>query len=319
MGFWYETCFASHLAIPGDTRVVAIPVIQVEGVLIQRITPSIWRPVGLPVRGSYDDYGGIILDDGERENLEPLVWRIEHEIQEVDKETRNRYRRGLSGLGLEHLAPKEQQSMWGSQGFLRIVMGSRFKEIEFGMRSCPVYWAFLREEVYDFMVNEFRQAVPWGSNEPHYLALLKDLEEMLEHQHQKDLLVNKLDAFAEKRSVSGSTPEEDETHRATLRELMELRSGEYGSYTMDMRVRDLFQPSDVYNSHLMEHYIPHLRGNTKLSNLFVDLIGLDDMLDTLRLKWGRIHGPQMAEQDLTERFFEVKHDLLKKDARRWDD
>lgn len=69
MGSWYGTCGVTQLPLVGE-EIVCLPIVQ------RKTTYSgsdfcygneIWEPCGIPMFGTYDDYGRIALDDGQEQ------------------------------------------------------------------------------------------------------------------------------------------------------------------------------------------------------------------------------------------------------------
>ena len=71
MGSWNETCAVSRLPILSGDKVVGVLLANMNKA--PRFNPaSSWAPVGLPVYGAYDDYGGI--EDVVWGNLDKGFW-----------------------------------------------------------------------------------------------------------------------------------------------------------------------------------------------------------------------------------------------------
>lgn len=153
MGSWSVTCCYSHLPIPTDSdkRIVGIPVYQTHQPLGLIASPcSHWRPVGPPVRGVYDNYGGIIIDDEDKPLLQPLIdMHLNLSASGVfTDEERKSFRRGLRGLEIED----PHKNMYEGETCFFHVKGSDMLPDKVEDRVTRLYWCFIREDVYDALI-----------------------------------------------------------------------------------------------------------------------------------------------------------------------
>lgn len=152
MGSWSETCFASNLPIhENGCHIVALPVIQVQGTSAIRPVKGNYMAVGVPVRGVYDTYGGVELDPEEEALLAPLKDAIAENLPNVPYKLKNVHRDTLRGIGVralnEDLHKDLPYNFAGDSAWLQFDFGA-------GPKHYPVYWAFMRLEVYDHILSQ---------------------------------------------------------------------------------------------------------------------------------------------------------------------
>ena len=91
MGSWDATCALSGLSIGYKDRVVAWPVLRSRHNVYKG---GQWSPLGVPVRGVYDTYGGCDLDKGEAERVKPLMPEkyedLENTLKRISRSSYNR-------------------------------------------------------------------------------------------------------------------------------------------------------------------------------------------------------------------------------------
>lgn len=72
MGSWTNTCFLSHLPMPAGSPVVAFLLVELGQA--PKFSPcSSYAPLGLPVTGVYDDYGGV--DEVTLDPVQDALWK----------------------------------------------------------------------------------------------------------------------------------------------------------------------------------------------------------------------------------------------------
>lgn len=177
MGSWSETCFATHLPIhEGGCRIVAIPVVTMGDEFTLRAVRSGYLPVGPPVRGVYDTYGGIDIDAEDLPLLAPLIEEVKKVNRTLSHDKKDEHRSSLNGIGVaefnrdlhegEDLDPEDIGSYPGaSTTRTRVYCGDSawlrfpvdvFPEDAVGpplFMELPVTWCFMLEEVYDHFLS----------------------------------------------------------------------------------------------------------------------------------------------------------------------
>lgn len=148
MGRWDAKCELSNLGIKKGQQIVAVPVAKGPRLPSDSFVDQSYNafPVGPHVFGTYDDYGGIELSEGEASMLAPLTTHSDSVILACPFETRDIHRENLRGLGYEN--PHEVDPyMTGAEKTLAVQVGSD----EDGRIAFPK-WMFIRREIYDFVM-----------------------------------------------------------------------------------------------------------------------------------------------------------------------
>lgn len=91
-----ELCFVSKTLIKDGDAVASFPVTRTVNTKFYESDPSIYYiPVGPPVLGTYMDFGGVHLQEGELEILGPLLKQIKRTPEEQKKSYRSGTLRGV--------------------------------------------------------------------------------------------------------------------------------------------------------------------------------------------------------------------------------
>ena len=160
-----------------------------------------------------------------------------------------------------------------------------------------MYWAFIREEMYEFCLKEAYTPHPYTKVDG-YIAFKEDLKTMLQYNHERDERSKESRLLSEKDS---RTPEEDsrlEHLRLRFREEFESFQDTYRSHDqIRMTLASVFRPNDLrFDQSLASHYMPYVREDADMLDKLIDLIALDGMTEDLRIKWTRPKGPQVADE-----------------------
>jgi len=311
MGSWSETCFATNLPIhEGGCRIVAIPVVPVEGMSSQRVVRPNFVPAGPPVRGVYDTYGGIELDDGELEILEPLIEEIKAVNATMTYPEKDTFRGSLRGIGVakfneelhlgEPLPPEEIGTYEGAKTTRDYVLLGDSAWLEFPVaafpeddptgstKKYPVQWCFMLEEVYDhFLSYEFGKGF---------------------YRHDADSIrASVYEAF----EIFGKLPDYDEIQvvRARTKEEVEALSSEdqkahvelilnYSELKLHQNFFSRWAEDTCYVSSFDKTAIyPFLKGGVsqEIQDRFYDLMHLMHELDQHRIVLNHSTGPQFGQ------------------------
>lgn len=150
MGYWNETCMLTNLPIHDDEPVVAFLIAARPDTELRAEPDDVYAPVSPPIRGRYDDYGG--LEEIENEDA---VLRALRPTSENESPWLCRTRTGFARQRLTSL-PTVLQIAASGQLYVDGAAGDRFPRQE----RRPVYTAMIRREFFDL-------AVEWGSKGIH--------------------------------------------------------------------------------------------------------------------------------------------------------
>lgn len=111
MGCWNETCGISQMPICAGDKVRMFLIVESEHWhdVAQCYTTDLWRPFGLPLKGTYDEYGGIenieqdALSDLLLESLREIIVEVPNRMGEVFKRDELDWKTALNFLTDEGL------------------------------------------------------------------------------------------------------------------------------------------------------------------------------------------------------------------------
>lgn len=332
MGSWSETCFASHLPIhEGGCRIVGIPVVATGSHRnAARVVESEYVPVGPPVRGEYDIYGGIEVDPEDEILLEPLREEARRVSATLSYNTLDSFRGSLRGIGLSKyhdelflgkpLPPEEigdyegasttrQWCMIGDSAWLHFPASVLEEDEPSGeMKAYPVMWCFMLEEVYDHMLS-----LPYGEG---FYRQTKDsirtsVTKFFEHFTDPDRPDITEIEWARKtvQSEDFASLDEETRNKAAQLILMDvdllLYSNFFGRWAEDMCRVTSFRHTGIYS-----YCKPGAKVTEYTHERFFELMHVIHSMQTLRILLHRSGGPQFGHYQKHHDF----HALCKKIA-----
>ncbi len=166
MGCWNATCNVSHMPIFGGDKIILIPLLQTHATLTPNCceTTDNFTPIGFPITGVYNEYGGIEQAQTHDCNIAQLMSK-KYFVKSED--------------GYQEYIPSNIEDLVNNI-FCR---DDTFVEINnpyfFPDKKAPVNFMMIHKKLYDSMVQEMGSRIPYGQTNNYRNAITAHFEKIL--------------------------------------------------------------------------------------------------------------------------------------------
>lgn len=167
MGCWNETCFFSNLPIMAGERIVLIPLISSFGIESGKtcyVTDN-YSPMGFVFRGEYNDYGGIenysvsnIINDFFSTKKIKKIYNKDVTEEDCIKAFKQSSLKSPMNIA-KNLMQAEPIDFANIDEFLEHLI---HEGLCYGIRKLPLNFVMIHEELYDSLINEIGERIPYG-------------------------------------------------------------------------------------------------------------------------------------------------------------